>query len=114
MGRFIKEREAAGFTDNEYFKYIDDEYMGRAMKGKGFLESLYPYRTDDLAEQVRKDLEGDVMRNFRFPTCFHCESCPVADGCRLRDIIDIVRRLQQREIDAKIDQSELFKLYPHQ
>lgn len=114
MGRFVIEREAAGFTDNEYFKCINDEYKGRAMQGKGFLESLYPYRTDDLAEQVRKDLEGDVMRNFHFPTCFHCERCPVADGCRLRDIFDIVRRLQQREIEAKIDQSELFKLYPHQ
>lgn len=112
MDAFIKDREVAGLTENEYFKYISEEYYTRAMENRSPVGNIYC--SNALAEQVRKDLEGDVMRNFRFPTCFHCEQCPVADGCRLRDIIDIVRRLQQREIDAKIDQSELFKLYPHQ
>lgn len=112
MDAFIKDREAAGLTENEYFKYISEEYYTRAMENRSPVGNIYC--SDTVAEQVRKDLEGDVMRNFRFPTCFHCERCPVADGCRLRDIIDIVRRLQQREIDAKIDQSELFKLYPRQ
>lgn len=110
MEKFIREREAAGFHDNSYFRCIADEIRNTAA-GRDLTADKSDAAGDELRKQVHDDLTGDVMKNFRFPTCFDCHRCPVIHECRFKELINLERRIQQKQKSATINQTDLNKLF---
>ena len=110
MEKFIHERELAGLTDNDYFKCNVNEIRARY---NAYSEKVSVW-DDTLKRQVSTDLEGNIMRNFRFPTCFNCHRCPIDKTCKFRDLIDLERRIQQRQLNSSVDQTKLMESFNNQ
>jgi len=48
-----------------------------------------------LVNEVMEDMgKEDQLQYYLTPTCFHCENCPVADGCQYLDAMKLVKNMQ--------------------
>lgn len=107
LGDFIKEREAAGLVDNDYLKCLQALMSHDVCRDGASPCECFP---PELVGEVYGDISRGIMRNFRFPTCFRCSDCPVADGCRLHPLIDLERRIQTFQTVNIINQAALCSL----
>lgn len=116
MEQFIREREIAGFKDNDYFRCIVDVLKNMAdhkISARNPDSGTYTsgFWSQELLKQVSEDLSGNVMRNFRFPTCFECGKCPIVKDCRFKTLIKIERLLQNKHKEAALKQTTLKNLF---
>lgn len=112
LSRFISEREKVGLNDNDYFKCWRDTLMLKASPDNNELrEHISQAYPKELSEEVGKEIsEPDVMRNFRFPTCFNCRECPLTEECRFKAVVKLERWLQKAQTENEIDQTGLFDI----
>lgn len=48
-----------------------------------------------LVQEVMEDMgKEDQLQYYNMPTCFHCEECPVANGCQYLSAMKLVKKLQ--------------------
>ena len=50
----------------------------------------------ELVEEVLVDMgNDDQLQYYDMPSCFHCENCPVTEGCRYLEAMKIVKNVQK-------------------
>lgn len=111
---FLAERAEAGLSVGGYLGCVGAYLAGKA---SGHAHERIRH---DLAErfdtatvdEVMADMSDHtrVMDNYRLPTCFRCDVCPLQDDCRYDEVVALERRMQQLQIANMIDQTHLFSL----
>jgi ribosomal protein S12 methylthiotransferase accessory factor len=75
------------------------------------MELLYKIYQVDLVDEILEDLKDpkEALQYYNLPTCFECEVCPIKEGCKFFDVIEIVKKVQTN-MQKNIDQTNLRKL----
>lgn len=111
---FMRFRKMRGGVYNAYLNCIG-EYI--KLKSNGATQdtvrnALSPFYLQSIIDEVLSDFEGggDIMKNYRFPECFDCESCPISDSCRYSDVISFERIIQTQQLRNTPSQEKLLNL----
>lgn len=97
LSRYIERRKQAGYPDNEYlncalsyFRLCDD-----GIERKDLAETLRKKYDSALVDAVCSDFSNpeNVMVNYKFPTCFNCDECPIASDCLFENVIRFNKRI---------------------
>lgn len=109
---FIKEREDNNCPYDEYLDCVGHYIACMASNADCTAAILSRNFSSDIVNEVLSDFSdpSKVMDNFKFPTCFNCGQCPIAEDCRIKNVIELERKMQEMQIMNPIDQLKLSKL----
>lgn len=67
------------------------------MESKGPADKLIQEFDEATVNMVCSDFASpnDIMRNYKFPTCFNCDECPIAPNCLFENIIKFNIRINK-------------------
>lgn len=105
--------EGKNFESYRYYYGLHD-YLKLKMQKKGqnyVKDSLLPlYR--DIVDEIADDMEpkDQIMRYFKFPTCFKCEECGIKQHCCHIEMLKILKKVQTRSSQYHPDYKN-FKYY---
>ena len=108
---FMNQREVQGYGYNAYLSCVKVYVQ---MKAKGQDSNMHYYLShfydEDTIQEVLADFSNpvEIMKNYSFPTCFNCTSCPLQDNCHFINVIQFEQQLQNCQINNPIDQTKLF------
>ncbi len=80
LSRFIERRRSAGYPDNAYLNCTLSYF-----KKKEIHQTYEPEIVDAVCSDFSKP--ENVMVNYKFPTCFNCNECPITKDCLFENII---------------------------
>jgi ribosomal protein S12 methylthiotransferase accessory factor len=93
------------------FHYCLRDYLKLKEEGKTvtrILNQLSPLYGKNMVQQVLGQLAipVQVLAPFTLPSCFNCENCPIAAGCKHFEILGIVKRLHEKYKKWDLDQEK--------
>jgi len=91
--------------DYIYFKSLSTD-------DKIIIDKLSVVYDNQLVEEVSSDLKNnyDVFNHQHFPTCFNCYECGIRNDCKLIAVVKLLKNIQKKHIESKIDQNNTGKL----
>lgn len=112
---FMMQRNESGFPYEEYLScagnYIRHKSMDVATDSiRTILKYFY---NEDVVNEIISDFDNpdDIMNNYRFPTCFECEKCPIANDCHYNDAVRFELLIQEIQEKNIINQNKLLQLF---
>jgi len=93
------------------FHYCLRDYLKLKEEGISvdrILKLLSQLHGEHMVQQVLGQLAGpaQVLTPFALPSCFNCENCPIAAGCKHFEILGIVKRLHGQYTKWDLDQKK--------
>ncbi len=93
------------------FHFCLRDYLKLKEEGKTverIFNLLSPLHGENMVRQVLGQLSApaQVLAPFALPTCFNCENCPIAAGCKHFEILGIVKRLHDKYKAWDLDQEK--------
>mgnify|MGYP003409922593 FL=1 len=111
----MMQRNESGFPYEEYLScagnYIRHKSMDVATDSiRTILKCFY---NEDVVNEIISDFDNpdDIMNNYRFPTCFECEKCPIANDCHYNDAVRFELLIQEIQEKNIINQNKLLQLF---
>ena len=111
---FMAQREEEGLSYNSYLACVESYVCCKAAEMsedeiKAWLQNFYQ---EEIVLEVLSDFSNpmEIMKNYAFPTCFECNSCPLSAACHYQDVVEFERRIQRIQLANPINQTELYRL----
>jgi hypothetical protein len=77
------------------------------MNSNNFKKTLYKFHDNELVDEIINDFKNpkSIFKFHKFPVCFDCPNCQLAENCNYLSIIKVISRLKDKKIINKIDQN---------
>lgn len=103
LNEFLKNKD---FATYQYYYGIQD-YVKLKLENhsdeeiENFLKILYGDETSEIIEDVKDP--NKIMQYYKWPSCFKCEECEIFDDCRQFEFLNIMKKIQDRQVEADIN-----------
>ena len=115
MSLFLDEKANEGNRQIPYYYCVRDMFNAKSIYDdtESIVTMLSAIYTADLVKEVLADMDDrvNVLKNFPLPICFHCEECIIKKYCSYSTIVDIERKIQERQTRNVINQECLKQLF---
>ncbi|UKK72397.1 hypothetical protein L6467_00605 [Segatella bryantii] len=89
--------EGKNFKSYKYYYGLHD-YLKLKMqeKGRNYIKDALLPLYSDIVDEIIDDMEPEdqIMRYFKFPTCFKCEECGIKQSCCQIEMLQILKKVQ--------------------
>lgn len=113
ISNYMKFRSENRFKYDGYLSCVKDYIYFRKEKKvlskiEAILSKLYPI---EIVNEVLSDFSDsrDIMKNYSFPSCFHCETCHLKSNCLYSDVVNFEYDMQMLQISNPINQYNVLK-----
>jgi hypothetical protein len=114
IDRFLKTTAGGGVDVDPYWRCLADLLSIRLREGSSETRASWTgQHGGELARAVEQDLESPerLLARLRFPSCFECDRCGMRAECRYLDVLAYMKRLQECQREAAIDQMSLREVF---
>ena len=115
MSIFLDEKANDGNRQIPYYYCVRDMFNAKSIcdDTDSIVTMLSTIYTADLVKEVLADMADrvNVLKNFPLPVCFRCEVCRIKNCCSYSTIVDVERKIQERQIRNLINQEYLKQIF---